>query len=50
VKDVKQEPEGMSMCKERLVKFKAIGYFRKAEVRKHQASIATKSAMLYSYD
>jgi len=47
---VKQEPEGMSMCKECLVKFKAIGFLPKAEAGKHQASIATKSPVLYSYD
>jgi len=50
VEDVKQEPEGMSMCKECLVNFKAIGHLRRVEARKHQASIATKSPMLYSYD
>jgi hypothetical protein len=47
---VKQEPEGMSVCKEGLVKFKAIGYLRKAEAAKQQSSITTKRPMSYSYD
>jgi hypothetical protein len=50
VPDVKQEPEEMSMCKESVVKLKAIGYLRKAEAREHQASIVTKSPTLHSYD
>jgi ribosomal protein L37AE/L43A len=49
VKEVTQKPEGMSVCKECLAKFKAIGYLPKAEARKHQASNVTKSPMLYSY-